>query len=98
MTTALPSPVHQADAQRFELHLDGHTAHLSYGLRPGVLVAEHTIVPDALGGRGVGSALARHVLDHVVAQGLKLDPQCSFIKAWIDRHPPYHRHSLAHGV
>ena len=45
-----------------------------------------------------GSALARHVLDYAAAQGLKVDPQCPFIKAWIDRHPAYQAQSLAHGA
>lgn len=84
--------------RRFELEVDGHVAHVSYKQRPGVIVYDHTIVPEALGGRGVGSALARHVLDHAAAQGLKVDPQCPFIKGWIDKHPEYQANSLAHGA
>lgn len=90
--------VHRPEAQRFEIHLDGHVAHEAYMLRPGVIVFEHTIVPDALSGRGMGSALARHVLDYAAAQGLKVDPQCPFIHAYIDKHPGYQAMSLAHGA
>ena len=90
--------LHQPEAQRFEIHQDGHIAYESYTLRPGVVAFEHTVVPDALGGQGIGSALARHVLDWAAAQGLKVDPQCEFIKAWIDKHPEYQPNSLAHAA
>ena len=90
--------LHKPEAQRFEIQLDGHVAYVSYLLRPGVVVFDHTIVPEALGGRGVGSALARHVLDWAAAQGLKVDPQCPFIRSYMDKHPEYQAHSLAHAV
>ncbi len=88
--------IHQPQAHRFETHLDGHVAHLDYALRPGgVVVMEHTIVPDALGGRGVGSALARHALDWAAAQGLKVDVQCSFIRGYIAKRPEYQGNTVA---
>lgn len=90
--------VHDAATHRFEIRQDGHVAFVSYVLRPGVVVFEHTIVPEALGGRGIGSALARHVLDWAAAQGRKVDPQCPFIRGWIDKHPEYQANSLAHGA
>jgi uncharacterized protein len=49
----------------------------------------HTEVPGALSGRGVGTRLARHVLDAARAKGLKVIPTCPFIAAWMKRHPEY---------
>lgn len=49
----------------------------------------HTEVEPAAEGRGIGSKLARHVLDQARADGLKVQPLCSFIKGWIERHPDY---------
>ena len=49
----------------------------------------HTEVLPAAEGKGVGSTLARSVLDQARADGLNVVPQCPFIKAWIDRHPDY---------
>ncbi len=43
----------------------------------------------SLGGKGVGSKLVQGALDQVRAAGLKLIPQCPFVKAWIDKHPDY---------
>jgi predicted GNAT family acetyltransferase len=46
-------------------------------------------VPDALGGRGVGSALARGVLDQVRKTGEKVIAKCPFIAAFIQKNKPY---------
>jgi hypothetical protein len=49
----------------------------------------HTEVPKALAGKGIGSRLARHVLEAARAEGLKVVPVCPFIAAWMKRHPEY---------
>lgn len=89
---------HDRQNHRFELAVGGETAYVEYELEPGVIVFTHTIVPDSAGGQGIGSALARHALDYATRRDLKVDPQCSFIDGWIDRHPEYRASSLAHGA
>jgi predicted GNAT family acetyltransferase len=74
---------------RYELTLDGATAFVRYRRVPGVVTFIHTEVPDALGGQGIGSRLARHVLEDARRQGLKVVPLCPFIAAWMARHPEY---------
>ena len=49
----------------------------------------HTEVDPAAEGKGIGSTLVRHVLDQARADGLKVQPLCSFVKGWIARHPEY---------
>ena len=61
----------------------------AYERGDGVITFTHTVVPDAFEGQGVGSALARTVLDQARAAGLAVVPRCSFIAGWIDRHPDY---------
>jgi hypothetical protein len=78
-----------AGHHRFELDAEGGTATLLYHLSPGVITLIHTEVPQALEGKGVGSALVRGVLDIVRARGLKLVAQCSFVAAYMKRHPEY---------
>ncbi|MBV8686271.1 MAG: N-acetyltransferase [Alphaproteobacteria bacterium] len=72
---------------RYVLELDGETAFAAYRLEGDRIVFHHTVVPEALEGRGVGSALVKAALDHVRAKGLKVVPLCSFVKGWIERHP-----------
>jgi predicted GNAT family acetyltransferase len=74
---------------RFEIIVDGYTALAAYRLKPGVIAFTHTEVPKELGGRGIGSQLAKGALDQVRARGLKVVPLCPFIKAYIEKHPAY---------
>jgi predicted GNAT family acetyltransferase len=81
--------IHNEKKSRFELSVEGHLAHLDYIRGDGSLDMNHTLVPKALEGRGIGSALARFALDYAVANDLKVIPTCPFIKVFIDRHPVY---------
>ena len=74
---------------RFELTLDGHTAFAEYSLLKDALVLPHTVTPDALGGRGVGSALATAALGYARDRGLKVKPFCPFIAGYIKKHPEW---------
>jgi predicted GNAT family acetyltransferase len=74
---------------RYELEVDGHLAVAVYSLAPGVITFVHTEVPKELGGRGVGSTLARGALEDVRRQGLKVVVRCSFIRAFMAKHPEF---------
>lgn len=74
---------------RYELSVDGYVAHVDYERAPGAITFIHTIVPEELGGRGVGSKLARRVLDDARKAGEKVIAQCPFIAAYIGKHPEY---------
>jgi len=78
-----------SDEHRYELSVDGHLAATYYRIADGVITFVHTEVPDALAGRGVGSKLVKGALDQVRAAGLKVVPQCPFVKAYIEKHPAY---------
>ena len=74
---------------QIEMIVDGHIALAAYRLAPGVITFTHTEVPKELGGRGIGSQLAKGALDQARARGLKVVPLCPFIKGYIDKHPEY---------
>ncbi len=74
---------------RFELVVDGVTAFAEYKRAPGRITFVHTVVPDSLGGRGVGSALARGALELVRATGEKVVAECPFIAGFIRKHEAY---------
>jgi predicted GNAT family acetyltransferase len=98
MSDARPPIVLNEAAHRFEQRIDGHLAFAAFERFPGGIRYPHTEVPKALEGRGIGGALVRHILDYAADNGLKVEPSCSFVKAYIDRHPQYQPISLAHGA
>jgi uncharacterized protein len=81
--------IHNPGAGRFELQKDGHLAVLEYRLSDRKIVFTHTGVPEALGGQGIGSLLARAGLDYARSQSFAVVPLCSFIAAYIQKHPEY---------
>ena len=81
--------IHNETAKRFETSIDGYTGYISYKERDGKLVYDHTIVPQELGGRGVGSALVKQALNYARKNNKKVIPQCSFVASYIDKHPEY---------
>lgn len=81
--------IHNPEKSRFELEQDGLLCVLEYRLAEGKIVFTHTEVPEALGGRGLGSRLARAALDYARQQGLKVWPLCSFVAGYIQKHPEY---------
>jgi uncharacterized protein len=81
--------IHNPGAERFELQKDGHLAILEYQLSDGKIVFTHTGVPEVLGGQGIGALLARSGLDYARDQSLAVEPLCSFIAGYIQKHPEY---------
>lgn len=80
---------HDADLQRFTARVDGHDAFVEYELRDGILAIPHTIVPSAIGGRGIAGELVRRAFDHARSEGLKVAPICSYAEAWARKHSEY---------
>ena len=74
---------------RFELSQDGATAFAEYRVGDGDMLLPHTVVPEALGGHGIGGLLAQAALGYARQHGLKVKPTCSFIAAYITRHPDW---------
>jgi uncharacterized protein len=77
------------ERHRFELDLDGHTAFSTYRREGSLITILHTEVPKELNGQGIGSRLARGLLEIARAQGLKVKPLCPFVAAYMDKHPEY---------
>lgn len=79
--------VHSEDRSRFEVHEDGRTAVLTYQRTDDGVAFLHTVVPEELGGRGIGGRLAEAGVAWAVGQGLAVTPVCSFVQGWLTRHP-----------
>ncbi|GGB27017.1 N-acetyltransferase [Sphingomonas metalli] len=81
--------VNNRSEQEYVMDADGAQAVAAYQLEGDTIVFTHTVVPPAVEGRGIGSRLIRGALDDVRDQGLKVIPQCPFVRAFIQKHPEY---------
>ena len=76
------------DNHRFEITVDGQLAGSAvYHRRGGRIYLVHTEIDPAFEGQGLGSALARGVLDAERSLGEPVVPLCPFMRTYIDRHP-----------
>lgn len=74
---------------RFEAHIDGRVALVSYIRNGNAVILTHTEVPKELQGRGLGNVLVRGVLDQAKRSGWNVVVKCPFIAKFIERHPEY---------
>lgn len=75
---------------RFVAVVDGHEAELTYSrTSPTLIIADHTGVPEALKGQGVGRALVEALVADARAGGYRIVPLCPFVKAQYARHPEW---------
>ena len=82
-----PDVVLNAELSRFELEDEGETAILTFTRDGDAMTLVHTVVPDRLEGRGIGSTLVRAALDHVRENRLSVVPQCPFVVSYLKGHP-----------
>ena len=75
---------------RYVYRADGGEAEMTY-TRAGdrLVIIDHTGVPDAFRGQGVGVALVARAVEDFRAAGLKVMPLCPFAAAQFRRHPEW---------
>jgi len=77
---------HDAARRRYSLVTDGVEAYLTYERpKPKHRHITHTIVPDALGGRGLGKRLVKRIMADITADGETVSSSCWFASALIDK-------------
>jgi predicted GNAT family acetyltransferase len=79
--------IHRPDAGRFEAVVDGQLSVADYEIEGRVMHMTHTGVPSALRGHGIAGALVKEALDYARAEGLKVNPLCSYVRVYMHRHP-----------
>ncbi len=75
---------------RYVVNVDGHEAEMTYSRAgKGLIIIDHTGVPEALGGQGVGKELVLRAIEDARSEGLRIIPLCPFAKAQFDKHPEW---------
>ena len=72
------------------VRIDGHDAEMTYS-RAGTsrIIIDHTLVPQALRGKGAGKVLVERAVNDARKDGIKIIPLCPFAKAQFEKHPEW---------
>ncbi|TYB73827.1 N-acetyltransferase [Bizionia gelidisalsuginis] len=88
--------IHNESKHQFEVHLNDSIAFAAYERFENGITYTHTEVPTEMSGQGVGSFIAKGILDYAKENNLQVKPECSFILSYIDKHPEYQDISVVH--
>jgi predicted GNAT family acetyltransferase len=81
---------HDEAGHRFVAEQGGEVAELTYVEHDaGTVIFDHTYVPAALRGGGVAGTLVSSALDWARAAGRRVVPSCTYVAAYVRRHPEY---------
>ncbi|MEO7247020.1 MAG: GNAT family N-acetyltransferase [Novosphingobium sp.] len=78
-------------AGEYRAHVEGSAkiGRLTWVQRGNVRVAEHTLVPPELGGRGIAARLVDALIANARAEGFTVRPDCSYVAAAFEKHPEW---------
>ena len=83
--------LHQESQHRFTIDLDGEQGFLEYAINETESGVEldfyHTEVPPSHQGQGIASRLVKFGMEYAKEHGFAVLPSCSYVKAWIEKHP-----------
>lgn len=80
---------HNVAEHRYEMETDHGLAIAVYREQGDRAIFTHTEVPPQDEGKGIASQLVRAALDDTRSRGFKIVPACSFVVAFVRRHPEY---------
>lgn len=81
---------HNLRENRFEVEIEGLLSVADYELRGTEIMMTHTFVPSELRGRSIAENLVRAALEYARTERLRVVPACSYVEAFIKRHPEFH--------
>ncbi len=80
---------HNAAQQRYELPVEHGLAIAVYRQQGNARIFTHTEVPPQDEGKGVGARIVKAALEDTRKQGFRIVPACSFVAAYVRRHPEF---------
>ncbi|UVO13127.1 N-acetyltransferase [Mycobacterium sp. SVM_VP21] len=86
----MSEPTVTHDDQQYKISVDGEQAGFAdYIERGDQRIFHHTVIDKAFGGRGLASTLIGTALADTRAAGKRVVPTCSFVEAYITKHPEF---------
>ncbi len=81
---------HSPQEERYVLKVDGETAgFIDYLDEIEVRVLTHTVVDSEFSGHGYAAQLTRYALDDIRRLGKQARAVCSYVAAYVTKHPEY---------
>ncbi len=80
---------HNVAQQRYELPVEHGLAIAVYREQGDARVFTHTEVPPEDEGKGIGARIVKAALEDTRNQGFRIVPACSFVVAYVRRHPEF---------
>lgn len=80
---------HNPAENRFETWIEGELSKLDYMEDRDSILMMHVGVHPEHRGRGVAGKLTRVALEYARDKSLRVIPMCSYVRAYISRHPEY---------
>ena len=89
---------HNPVENRFETWIDGELSKLDYMEDGNTIVMTHVGVHPSHRGRGVAGKITEVALEYAKSKSLRVVPMCSYVGAYIRRHPEYIALTKQHAV
>lgn len=83
---------------RFETWIDGELSKLDYMEDGNTIVMTHVGVHPSHRGQGVAGKVTEAALEYAKGKSLRVIPMCSYVGAYIRRHPEYIALTKQHAV
>ncbi len=78
---------HRPESGRIEASVENQNCYIEYRQEGNVMHVLHTIVPSAVGGRGIAGELTEFAIELARSNGWKINPVCTYTQAYFKRHP-----------
>jgi predicted GNAT family acetyltransferase len=79
------------ESQEFEMYVDGKMSFIEYQQEGDQVYLVHTEVPEEQSGAGIAAKLVEQTFHYLEGKNLKVVPECSYVQAFIKRHPDWER-------
>lgn len=81
--------LHDKKNNRFVINIDGLDSFVEYSVYENVIDLHHTYTPPQLRGKGLAEKVVRAAIEYAKENKLKVIPSCSYVAAFMQRHPEY---------
>ncbi len=89
MSKTTVTVIHRPEGQTFEAFVDGLRCMADYRREGQVIHMTHTVVPPALEGQGIAAQLVEAAFEWAEIEHLKVNPVCSYVRIYLQRHPEW---------